>query len=571
MNPSRARWVSRLLPAMLLAATLPGCASPGPAISEVSPVKGESNVAGDAPIRVVFNSDMDHASVESRFRIRPAVEDCDRTTCPLLWSGRTMTFSHPQHQFASSTRYQVQIASGYRDSGGHAVGLDHAWDFSVESAPTIGAVTPADHAAGVAVDADITVQLSRSVLPPPAPELALTAADDAEPVAYRLAISPVDDRRLVMSPLAPLRPHTAYTLRVGAGVMDQHHNAIGTGRDVHFTTGALNFTHNLAFLVRDETGGTSSRVAELRPPAGINAPAPSLRVLFNANRPIQAFAWSWDSAALYVLDTVGRLTLVPLDGAPARSTASDVVAIAANPARDEVAYVTTAGELRVRSGGTEVTVTQAGRVTGPPAWSGDGRRLAFAATDGRGGLLLRLLDRETLSVSDPAGVSLAPTGTAMAWSTDGASLAFIRPTPGGSEAWIYHPLASQGIGLSRLGPIETATLAWSADGGSVFAAGIAPGSEQPLLERALAQPVAGQAAGFSVIKGSQPADSEPAAPSFDRRIAFVRQAAGRPQLWIMNNDGTGISQLTFATYDMDERLLAFGVAMPRWSPGAAGG
>jgi hypothetical protein len=574
----KASWSSRAVPllaAALLCPMLAACSPSGPAIQEVSPAKGESNVAGDAPIRVVFNRDMDHASVESRFKIKPAIEGCDGTTCPSSWNGRAMTVKHPQHQFATGIRYEVTIAAGYRDRSGQAAGLDHFWDFTTESAPSIGSVTPADRSTGVAVDADISVQLSRSVLVPPAAELTLTASDDPEPVTYRIAIAPDDSRRLVLSPLAPLRPHITYTLHIGAGVVDAHRNPIGAARDVRFTTGALDLARTIAFLVRDETGTTSTRIAGLRPAAGVNAPAPSLRVLYRADHPIQSFSWSFDSTVVYVVDDTGILTVAPLDGSPARSTGVAATVVAANPARDEVAYAGRLGTLHLlehsaATAPTDLPLPQAGQVSGRPSWSGDGRRLSFAAADGHGGYRLRVLDRETLSVSEIPGVSLGAEPTVMAWSFDGAALAFLRPVAGGHEAWTYRPLAA-GDGLLRLGAIETPTLSWSSDGGSVFAAGIAPGSEQPLLERALSQPVDGQTAGFSVIKGTQPGDSQPAAPSFDRRLAFVRQAAGRPQLWIMNNDGTGIAQLTFATYDQDERLPAYGVDAPRWSAGGAGG
>ncbi|HEY8739804.1 MAG TPA: Ig-like domain-containing protein, partial [Candidatus Dormibacteraeota bacterium] len=361
-----------LLPVALL--SLVACAPSGPAIQEVAPAKGEANVAGDAPIRVSFNQDMDRASVESRFRVRPAIEGCDRVTCPISWSGRVMILRHPQHQFATDTRYLVTIGAGYRDTRGQSVGLEHYWDFKTESAPSIGSVSPSDQATGVAVDADITVQLTRSVTVPSPPELTLTAADDPEPVSYRLGIAPDDSRRLVLSPLALLRPKVSYTLHLGTGVQDIHHNPLSAARDFQFTTGALDLTRSLGFLVRDEGAATSSRVALLRPPAAVNAPAPSLRVLYNANRPIQSFGFTPNSSALYVLDGTGGLTVAPLDGMPATDTGISATAIAANPVRDEVAYVTGGGALHIWRRNLAATAdlpqAQAGKVSGVPAWSG---------------------------------------------------------------------------------------------------------------------------------------------------------------------------------------------------------
>jgi Tol biopolymer transport system component len=59
---------------------------------------------------------------------------------------------------------------------------------------------------------------------------------------------------------------------------------------------------------------------------------------------------------------------------------------------------------------------------------------------------------------------------------------------------------------------------------------------------------------------------QPTIPSYDRRIAFIRDAGGTPQLWLMNNDGTGVMQLTFAAYEPREHLPAAGLSLPRWSP-----
>jgi Tol biopolymer transport system component len=568
-------WATRVLALCLLVMGLAACGPDGPAIQEVSPGKGEGNVAGDAPIRVTFNHDMDRASVESRFRVDPTIAACDQSVCPVSWNGRTLTLRHDGHQFLPATKYRVTLRAGYRDSAGRVEGQEHFWEFTTEGAPSIASVNPADKSSGIAVDSDITIQLTRNALVPAVDLLTLTSASDEVSLAYRVAIAPDDARRLVVSPLHLLHARTTYTLHLGAGIEDIHHNPVGVAHDYQFTTGALDLTRSLAFLVRDDATGASSRIAALRPSAGINSPAPSLRLLYAGSQAIRSFAWASDSSALYVLDGTGALTVAPLDGSLAEHTAINATSIAAGPSQDELAYVTPSGVLhlwrRSLANGADVAVTQAGSVVGTPAWSGDGRRLSFVAQDGRGGQVLRLLDRETLSLTDVPGVVPAASGTVMAWSFDGSALAFTRPATGAPEVWAYRPLATQGNGLTRLGVTDARSLAWSSDGSVVFAAGPAPGSGKQSMERALGQPVEGQAAGFSAVRGTQPGDAEPMAPSFDRRVAFVRNAGGAPQLWIMNNDGTGVSQLTFATYSADQKLPASGIDQPRWSPGTSGG
>jgi len=555
----------RPLTVALALLALVACGPSGPAIQEVRPSKGEQNVSADAPVRVVFNHEMDRASVESRFSLSPAIEGCDSVSCPLVWKGRTMTLNHAQHQFTPDTPYRVSIKAGYRDTSGRAEGNEHFWDFRSESAPSIGSVVPGDGSTGVGVDADINIRLSRNVVVPPLQELTLTGAGDPEPVAYRVGVSPEDSRVLVVSPLALLRPRTAYTLHLGTGVIDSHHNALGTARDIHFVTGGLALTHTLAFLVRDGAGQTASSVAMLRPPAGINSPAPSLRILHRSSQPIRAFAWSSDSAAIFVLGEDGRTARVPLDGQASEDSGFSATAIAANPVRPEVALVSN-GVLRVwRPGpsGLDVSVGQAGQVRGVPAWSGDGRRVAVAADDGHGGNTLRVVDRETLSVSE-VPVALPSAGSTMAWTADGGALAF---TTAAGEVSVYRPLAAQGSGPFKLGTLEAAALTWSSDGATLFAAGSALPGRPSLIFRAPGVPVDGQAGGFTQVATSRAGDRQPVAPSFDRRIAFLRPAAGVPQVWVMNNDGTGTTQLTFATYATDARLVTDGADQLRWSPG----
>ena len=565
-----------LVPLAILAAVASSCGPTGPAIQQVSPAKGEANVAGDAPIKVSFNHEMDRPSVEARFVIGPPIDGCDRSVCPVAWNGRTLTLVHAQHQLTPNTKYRVTFKPGYRDAAGRMEGLEHFWEFSTESAPSISAITPSDGSTGVAVDADITVQLTRGALIPPPTALSLVTEADPLPAAYRVAIAPDDPRRLVISPLGLLRPKTRYTVRLTAAIQDAHHNLLGADHDYHFTTGALDLTRSLAFIVRDVGSTTGSRVAVLRPPAGLNAPAPSLRVIYTSDHPITSFGWSPDATTLYVLDASGVLEIVPLGGTAARNSGIAAASMATNPSHDELAYVTPDGSLHIwgtslAGAPTDVALTQAGKVSGNMAWSGDGRRLAFAASDPGGSHVLRLLDRETLSASDVPGVTLPPATSAMAWSVDGTALVFSRGATAVPETWIYRPLAPQGSGLVKLGAFDASSLSWSADGGTVFAAGSAGPGHPSLIQSALGQPLDGQTAGFTPVRGSKAGDSQPAVPSFDRRVAFVRQAAGAPQLWVMNNDGSGVTQLTYATYDREDHLATDGVDQPLWSPGGTNG
>ncbi|MFN2464081.1 MAG: Ig-like domain-containing protein [Candidatus Dormibacteria bacterium] len=548
---------------------LVACAPPGPAIQEVHPAKGEPGVAADAPVRIVFSRDMDRVSVESRLSLQPAIAGCDLSACPVSWSGRTMILAHLNHQFAADTAYRVRLRSGYRDSAGTAAAQDHFWDFRTEAAPTITAVLPADGATAVPIDADLSVQLSRDLRPPQPGDILLTAEGELAALPARVTVSPDDPRRLLVAPLSLLHPRSTYTLHVAPGLSDKHHNPLAAAHDYHFSTGRLDLSRSLAFLIRD-AAGQATRIGLLRPPAGVNAPAPTIRVVYGSSAPLLAFGWSADSSSFYALEAGGRVMVAAVDGSPAVDSGRVADALAPSPARPEVALVR-GGALAIWRPGAatgDVPIPQAGRLLNTvPAWSGDGRRLALAVDDGHGGAALRILDRDTLSVSDVPEGTLVSGGGSFSWSADGAALAFIRP---GSEVWSYRPLAAAGPGLSRIGSLDASGLAWSSDTATLFASGGPVGRlGAPRLERAPGQPLEGQAVGFTPLPGSGGGDTEPTTPSFDRRVAFLRPAAGARQLYMMNNDGTGVTQLTFASYYPSERLTTDGVDQPRWSPGNA--
>ena len=146
-------------------------------------------------------------------------------------------------------------------------------------------------------------------------------------------------------------------------------------------------------------------------------------------------------------------------------------------------------------------------------------------------------------------------------------MAFQRDVTGSPEVWTFRPLAPQGSGLTRIGPLHSAELAWSSDAATLFAAGDLGTGTSRVLWRAPAQPIEGQSSGFAALKGSRTGDDMPATPSFDRRLAFLRAAGGQVQLWLVNGDGSGLSQLTFEQYDPADKLPLFGVSLPRWAPG----
>lgn len=575
INPSSARVLRAARTALGLLATglaLTACLPSAPAIENVSPYKGQGGVPGDAPVSVTFDRAMDRASVEDRFELKPALDGCDRIACPFGWTGSTFSMSHPGHPFSSDTKYRVFVHPGYKDEGGQVNTVEHVWEFRSETAPTLRSSTPAAGATGLAADVDVTLQFSRAIQPPTAAQVTLrpTASVTAPTIDYHLTVGTDDPTLLTVSPLRPLRPNTSYRLSVSGDVEDTHHNRLGKPIDIDFSTGSLGLGRSLGFAVLD-AGGRPMRIAALRPPASLNAPAPSLRVIYQASEPIRSWGWSFDATHLYTLEGPGN-TVRSVNLATGESAALPFKAstMAVSPVADELAFVAPDGALHLWSGGADVAVPQAGQQAAVPAWSGDGHRLATVVDDGADRKVLAIVDRGTLSRYVVPAVAVAP--GPMVWSFDGANLAFMRD-PGAAKAaevWIFRALAADPPALQRVDALAATSLAWASDGGSLYAA-TAVGGGQGALQRAPARPVPGQPTAFTAVRNTQGAAVSPVTPSFDRRVAFIRVADNQPQLWLVNNDGSGLTQLTSITYDTLDQLVTYGVAMPQWAPGGGGG
>ncbi len=492
-----------------------------------------------------------------------------------------MIFSHPAYEFQPDTKYTVRLSPGYSDTSGHANDIEHSWEFHTDTAPALQSTNPSAEAKGVAPDIDITLQFSRAMQVPRQQQLKLTdsESDTTAAVPARVTLDPTDASRLVVSPLTLLASRHRYRLLVTSDYQDTRHNDTGRDINLNFRTGDADLSRSLAFTVLDASGAHGHRIAVLRPPANLGAPAPTVRVIYRSTAAILDFGWAADARYIYTLEgspaSIVRLSVADGVAQPLGIQASS---IAVSPAHDEIAYVSPDRSLHLWAppapGGitpTDISVTEAGPQAGAPSWSGDGRRLALVVPSAAG-QGLAVLERSTLSRFVVPGVTLASEAkdAAPQWSVDGTAVAFERDLSGSTAVWAYRPLAASGMDVTRIGAMADASLAWSSDGSTIYAAGESSAGAPRLLSRAPAAPVDGQTGGFARLQSSVRGDDMPATPTFDRRLAFLRAAAKVPQLWLVNGDGSGLVQLTFEKYSQAEMLTAFGVGLPRWAPGGLG-
>jgi Tol biopolymer transport system component len=185
-----------------------------------------------------------------------------------------------------------------------------------------------------------------------------------------------------------------------------------------------------------------------------------------------------------------------------------------------------------------------------PAWSPDGRRIAFtayAADDTSAGILVMNADR-----SGETGLCGGGGGTGgvydmkPAWSPDGTKIAFIHQIYGENSAYVTN--ADGTGGATQLTHPEYADspydLAWSPDGqkiaysesGRILVMDAADGSNKTLV----------------MMNGEAPAWSPDGT-----RMAFQSHRDGNSEIYVMNADGTGLARLT-ANVSADIE--------PDWSP-----
>jgi len=248
------------------------------------------------------------------------------------------------------------------------------------------------------------------------------------------------------------------------------------------------------------------------------------------------------SYALFVMAAAGgsahRLSLAPghafpirrhvFQGAPAWSSDGRWLAFTSNRTGRSGIYVMRADGTQTR----RISISDAGDVR--PSWSPDGRRIVFArSAEGRlyivgaDGRHLRRLSRSGYGAdSEPA------------WSPDGTTIAFVRGPLGGGAAALFL-IGSDGHGLCRLTPYAKSVYdpAWSPEGsritytirnGTGFAIAVvdADGKELRTLT-------------------PEGLDFTPAWSADGTKIVFARGAT----LFVMGADGSRVRRLTRGTID----------------------
>lgn len=542
--------LAALFPALLAAALLAACGPLGPPqITNVSPAPSQGAVHTSDPLVITFDSAMNERSVESRLRLRTRkgrpTPGCsvtraargEPTGCRFVWaSPRVMRLIHPDHPWAVITTYRVQLLGGVEAADGAVNSLSHSWEFSTEGGPQVSATSP-PNGGTIGPDQAISINFSRD-MSPGAVKRAITLSP--EPVGgYLLARSSKVPGRFLLEPVQPLAPGTAYTLTVARRALDVDGNRLQRPALVHFTVGKLGSTRAVIFPAGPSDSDYTQVLAASAPQ--LPGDPPAIRVLATAPAG-EHYLCTWPSpdGLRLAIEMAGSQPIQVIDLSTGKSstvlgsTGSTSAAWSSNG--QQLAFVVS-GALRVYtvSSATSVTLASSLNMRGPLSWRPDGQVVAAVAVPSTGQTRVALLSPALKAITFlPTSSSSSASENDPVWSPDGSSLAFGVGTGSSLALWLYQPLqASSPLTLvaaavgQPLAFLDLDTILVRQPSGALAAVSTTTGSESVIVR--------GEGGQYPLAA---------AATSSGRQVAYSLSVSGNVQVFLANDDGTGVERLT---------------------------
>lgn len=200
-----------------------------PTVSSTTPASGASGVGINSAIVATFSETLDASTIDtSTFMLSGGV------TGTVTYSGTTATFT-PSANLAPNATYTATITTGVRDLAGNAMTAPYTWTFTTGAAPdttppTVSSIIPSNGAAGVSVNAPITVTFDEAV------DAALINTDTFTLSNGVMGDVSYSDKVATFTPLTPLAYNTTYTATITTGVKDLAGNAMTVPYTWSFTT-----------------------------------------------------------------------------------------------------------------------------------------------------------------------------------------------------------------------------------------------------------------------------------------------------------------------------------------------
>jgi hypothetical protein len=179
----------------------PGGKCRGPRIVWTSPGDGDTGVALDASVRVVFDTAMDQASTASSFTILPPVSGGSASV-----SGTTLDWSHSA-RFAPNTTHTVTISTAAKSAAGESLFAPYSFSFRSLGPPVVVSTSPPAGASAVPLDSKVTVSWDQT--------MAASPTDQSFSVSPQVAGSvTVSASNLTFSHPGNFTPNTTYAVTI---------------------------------------------------------------------------------------------------------------------------------------------------------------------------------------------------------------------------------------------------------------------------------------------------------------------------------------------------------------------
>lgn len=210
-----------------------------PAVTYVTPSNSAGSVGTNSRLTVTFSEPMDEASLAAAIGLADT-----QTGAPVALGGvaydaanRIATVT-PQQPLAANREFRATVTSAARDRSGNAMAGDYAWSFGTAAGadttpPRVSSHSPADGAAGVALNAHIAMSFSEP-MDVASVEGAFVLTRGATVVPGRLAYI---GQAAAFTPDAPLAPQATYVATLRRAATDLAGNPLAVDHVWSFSTG----------------------------------------------------------------------------------------------------------------------------------------------------------------------------------------------------------------------------------------------------------------------------------------------------------------------------------------------
>jgi Tol biopolymer transport system component len=279
----------------------------------------------------------------------------------------------------------------------------------------------------------------------------------------------------------------------------------------------------------------------------VNADGSGQRRLTRDARSFATPAWSPDGRKIAFDSVRNGVYVVNADGSSWLRLARNGGAPAWSPDGRKIAFVSGSKIYLMNADGSEhLALTKPQTAGRKLAWSPDGRRLSFLGPGGCGQFCFNLyvvnrdgsgLRNLTWKLATGGGAGTSPASDP-AWSPDGRKLAFVRLNAGlGDPIYVVN---ADGSGLRNLTPKPVgayAAPAWSPDGRRIAFVSERDGNSEVYVMNA-------DGSGQRNLTRNPAYDADPAWSPDGRKIAFATNRDGSYGVYVMNADGSGQRKLT---------------------------